>query len=436
MSAAEQRREPATTSFTEFGLPSAIVDVLSRAGIECPTAIQAKAVPDALAGRDVLGRAQTGSGKTLGFGLPMLSRLAAAGRPAAPTAPRGLVLVPTRELAQQVADALAPAAAVVNLRVGVVVGGASIGRQMAELRGGIDVLVATPGRLIDLMERRAARLDAVEIAVLDEADHMADLGFLPAVTRILDATPPGRQCLLFSATLDRAVGRVVTRYLHNPAVHAAGPTAAPASAMHHQVLVVDRDDKIAVAAEIGARPGRTLFFVRTKHGADRLAKQLTRLGVSSAAIHGNLNQNQRTRALAAFTSGSSRVLAATDVAARGLHVDDLDLVVHFDPPADHKAYLHRSGRTARAGATGTVVSLVQPDQQRDVAAIHRAAAAEPSVTTVRPGHPAVRKLAESGAPIVVSTAEGALAGPAGERPGRNRRRATPHGHRRTQTRRP
>ncbi len=330
----------------------------------------------------------------------MLARL---GDGAAPVslAPRGLVLVPTRELAQQVADALIPAADVLQMRIGVVVGGTSIGRQMDHLRRGVHILVATPGRLIDLMERRAVRLDAVEIAVLDEADHMADLGFMPAVTRILDATPPNRQCLLFSATLDQAVSRLVTRYLTDPAIHAAGPTTAPAEEMDHQVFLVDHADKIAVAAEIAARPGRTLFFVRTKHGADRLAKQLTKLGVDSAAIHGNLNQNQRTRALDEFTSGRSRVLTATDVAARGLHVDDLDLVVHFDPPNDTKAYLHRSGRTARAGATGTVLTLVEPAQARDMAAMHRAATVTPRITSVRPGHHAVRVLAESGEPIIV-----------------------------------
>ena len=350
-----------------------------------------------MAGRDVLGRAQTGSGKTLAFGLPMVSRLAAVDGRADAHAPRGLVLVPTRELAAQVADAVTPVAAARHLRVAVVVGGTSIGRQIDQLRRRVDVLVATPGRLIDLMERGAVRLDAVEIAVLDEADHMADLGFLPAVTRILDATPSDRQCLLFSATLDQAVSRLLTRYLHDPAIHAAGPTAAPAELMH-QVLLVERADKIAVAAEIGVRRGRTLFFVRTKHGADRLARQLSRLDVAAAAIHGNLNQNQRTRALDAFSSGRSRVLIATDVAARGLHVDDLDLVVHFDPPADHKAYLHRSGRTARAGASGTVVSFVEPDQARDVAKMHHAAAVEPSVVRVRPGHPVVRELAQSGRP--------------------------------------
>jgi superfamily II DNA/RNA helicase len=287
------------------------------------------------------------------------------------------------------------------LHVARVVGGLPINKQMAELRRGVDVLVATPGRLIDLMDRGAVRLDSVEIAVLDEADHMADLGFLPAVTRILDATPEARQCMLFSATLDRGVGRLVTRYLADPAIHAVGGTGTPAESMEHRVFLLEREDKVPVAAEIGARPGRTLFFVRTKHGADRLAKQLSRLGVESTAIHGNLNQNQRGRALAAFASGRSRVLVATDVAARGLHVDDLDLVVHYDPPADHKDYLHRSGRTARAGATGTVVSFVEPGQSRDVARMHAAAAVSPDAMRVAPGHRAVREIADSGDVIEV-----------------------------------
>ena len=400
LAAAQQRPAPRPTTFAEYGLPQAVIDVLAKSGIERPTPIQARTLPDALAGRDVLGRAQTGSGKTLGFGLPMLTRLQAQrGRT---TAPRGLVLVPTRELAAQVAEALTPAAGALRMHVTTVVGGMPINRQIDDLRRGVDVLVATPGRLLDLMERRAVRLDAVEIAVLDEADHMADLGFLPAVTRILDATPAQRQCMLFSATLDRGVGRLVTRYLTDPAVHAAGSTGTPTGVMDHRVFVLDHEQKVPVAAEIGARPGRTLFFVRTKHGADRLAKQLGRLGVESAAIHGNLNQNQRARALDAFTSGRSRVLVATDVAARGLHVDDLDLVVHFDPPADHKDYLHRSGRTARAGASGTVVSFVEPGQSRDVARMHSAASVNPATARVRPGDPAVREIAESGEAIEVA----------------------------------
>ena len=363
LAAAQLRPDPPAKPFAEYGLPTQIVDVLARAGIKQPTAIQARTLPDALAGRDVLGRAQTGSGKTLGFGLPMLDP------PARRRADRGSrsrragssSFRPASSRRRSPRRSPRPPAHC-GLHVATVVGGLPINKQMAELRRGVDVLVATPGRLIDLMDRRAVRLDSVQIAVLDEADHMADLGFLPAVTTILDATPDARQCMLFSATLDRGVGRLVTRYLTDPAIHAVGTVGTPVDAMDHRVFVLEHEDKVPVAAEIGARPGRTLFFVRTKHGADRLAKQLSRLGVDSAAIHGNLNQNQRGRALAAFSSGRSRVLVATDVAARGLHVDDLDLVVHFDPPDDHKDYLHRSGRTARAGATGTVVSFVEPAQ--------------------------------------------------------------------------
>jgi superfamily II DNA/RNA helicase len=432
---AGQTPDPDIASFTEFALPHTVIDTLAKAGINRPTAIQARTLPDALAGRDVLGRAQTGSGKTLGFGLPMITRLAASGARRTPLAPHGLVLVPTRELAGQVAEALTPVAGALRLHVAVVVGGTSINRQVDELRRGVDVLIATPGRLIDLMERRAVDLGAVQVAVLDEADHMADLGFLPAVTRILDATPDTRQCLLFSATLDRAVGRLVTRYLTEPAVHSAGEIATPVEAMDHHTFVLPRPDKVTVAAQIGARPGRSLFFVRTKHGADRLAKQLTRAGVDSAAIHGNLNQNQRQRALEAFTSGATRVLVATDVAARGLHVDDLDLVVHFDPPADHKAYLHRSGRTARAGAAGTVVSFVEPEQQREVAKLHTAAGVSPSTARVRPGDDAVRRIAESGEPIQVTAPARRPAQPAVRQAPRQHQGGRP-AHSRNHARRP
>jgi len=393
---------PAPRTFGQLGLPQQLVTTLARRDIHEPFAIQARALPDALAGRDVLGRAQTGSGKTLAFGLPMLARLHADGSRRTTLRPRGLVLVPTRELACQVADEIAPLAHSLDLRVAAVFGGAAMGRQIERLRSGVDVVVATPGRLIDLMERGAVHLDHVQIAVLDEADHMADLGFLPPVTRILDATPPGRQCLLFSATLDRGVDKLVTRFLDEPAIHAVATAASPVDAMDHHVFVLQGGDKVAVAAEIAARPARTLFFVRTKHGADRLAKQLSRQGVDAGAIHGNLNQNQRIRALEAFASGRSRVLVATDVAARGLHVDDVDLVVHFDPPNDHKDYLHRSGRTARAGATGTVVSFVEPQQVRDVTKMHAVAKVTPIAETVRSGHPAVRAIAESGDPIVVA----------------------------------
>jgi superfamily II DNA/RNA helicase len=392
---------PPPRTFSQLGLPTQLVTTLARRGIHEPFAIQARALPDALAGRDVLGRAQTGSGKTLAFGLPMLTRLHADSSRRTTLRPRGLVLVPTRELACQVADELAPLAHSLDLRVAPVFGGAAMGRQIDRLRAGVDVVVATPGRLIDLMERGAVHLDHVQIAVLDEADHMADLGFLPPVTRILDATPAGRQCLLFSATLDRGVDKLVTRFLTEPTIHAVASATAPVDAMDHQVFLLRGDDKVAVAAEIAARPARTLFFVRTKHGADRLAKQLSRHGVDAGAIHGNLNQSQRLRALEAFSSGRSRVLVATDVAARGLHVDDVDLVVHFDPANDHKDYLHRSGRTARAGAAGTVVSFVEPQQQRDVTKMHDAAKVAPKTEKVGSGHPAVRAIAESGEPIVV-----------------------------------
>jgi len=395
------RPEPAPRTFGQLGLPQALVTVLARRGVHQPFAIQSRTLPDALAGRDVLGRAQTGSGKTLAFGLPLLARLAAADRRRTPKSPYALVVVPTRELARQVADALAPLGHAIDVKVTTVFGGAPMGRQIDTLARGVDVVVATPGRLLDLMDRGAVRLDRIDVTVLDEADHMADLGFMPAVTRILDATPSGGQRMLFSATLDRGVDKLVTRYLADPAVHAVASVESPVELMDHRVFVLPGDAKVAVAAEIAGRPARTLFFVRTKHGADRLAKQLTRSGVDAVAIHGNLNQNQRLRALDAFASGRHRVLVATDVAARGIHVDDVDLVVHFDPPNDHKDYLHRSGRTARAGASGTVVSLVEPQQARDVAKLHDAAAVTVETSTVHVGHPAVRAVAESGVPIPV-----------------------------------
>ena len=424
LTAAAQRPAPEIGRFADLGLPTALTAALATRGVVTPFAIQARALPDAIAGRDVLGRAQTGSGKTLAFGLPMLARLSASGQRRVPQTPRGLVLVPTRELARQVADELTPLGAAVGLRITTVFGGASIGRQIEQLRRGVDVVVATPGRLIDLMERHAVTLDAIEVAVLDEADHMADLGFLPAVTRILDATPDTRQSLLFSATLDRGVDRLVTRYMHDPAVHAVAATSVPVEAMDHRVFLLRSDHKVAVAAEIATRPARTLFFVRTKHGADRLAKQLRERDVDAAAIHGNLSQSQRLRALDGFSSGRVRVLVATDVAARGLHVDEVDLVVHFDPPNDHKDYLHRSGRTARAGASGTVVALVEPHQARDVARLHAEASVEPVTASVHGGHHAVRELAESGRPIVVTNSA-----PAASTRRSQQRQAKPRGRR-------
>jgi len=399
LTAALSAAPPAPTTFGELGLAVRLVEALAARSIDTPFAIQARALPDALAGRDVLGRAQTGSGKTLAFGLPMLTRLAGPAGRMHDNAPRGLVLVPTRELARQVADVLAPLGRTLGVSVTTVYGGAPIGRQIEAIRRGVDIVVATPGRLIDLLDRGALTLADIDITVLDEADHMADLGFLPAVTRILDATPPGRQRMLFSATLDRGVAQLVHAYLSEPAIHAVPPEVLNGGAAEHRVLVLSAQDKVPVAAEIASRPARTLFFVRTKHGADRLARQFRRLDVDAVAIHGNLNQNQRQRALAAFAAGHPRVLVATDVAARGIHVDDIELVVHFDPPNDHKDYLHRSGRTARAGASGMVVALVDHAQARDVGRMHDAAGVTATRDDVQTGHHVVRQIATSGTPV-------------------------------------
>jgi superfamily II DNA/RNA helicase len=387
--------------FAALRLPQPLLTALQRRGITTPFPIQARTLPDALAGRDVLGRAETGSGKTLGFGLPMLARLlgGSARRPAG--TPGGLVLVPTRELAGQVTAALAPLGQPAGVRVLAVYGGAPIGRQITALRRGVDLLVATPGRLLDLVRQGECSLGEVEVTAIDEADHMADLGFLPDVTRILDLTPAGGQRMLFSATLDRGVDRLARAYLTDPVPIAVAAAAAPVSTMDHLAFTVRAEDKVTVTAEIAARPGRTLVFVRTKHGADRLARQLGRTGVVAGALHGNLAQNARQRALDAFAAGRARVLVATDVAARGIHVDDVDLVVHYDPPADHKDYLHRSGRTARAGARGTVLSLLLPEQVREAARVQERAGIAVGSTPVGPGHDAVAALGRSGAPVVV-----------------------------------
>ena len=349
------------------------------------------------------------------------------------------MLVPTRELAVQVADVLEPLGRSIDVSVTTVYGGVSIGRQIDRMRRGVDLVVATPGRLIDLLDRGACTLDDIEITVLDEADHMADLGFMPAVTRILDATPAGGQRLLFSATLDRGVGQLVMTYLSDPALCAVAVTEVDNGTAEHSMLVLPAGDKVQVAAEIASRPARTLFFVRTKHGADRLARQFDRAGVAAAAIHGNLNQNQRRRALDGFAAGYPRVLVATDVAARGIHVDDIELVVHYDPPNDHKDYLHRSGRTARAGADGMVVALVEEGQVRELERLHRSAGVRPIRHDVVAGHDVVRQIAESGTPVPPPPAEPApepsersgapAAGPPGLVPGGpgHRGPATPAG---------
>jgi superfamily II DNA/RNA helicase len=397
LDAAAAAPQPTAATFAELGLDARLVTALAARDIHEPFAIQARALPDALAGRDVLGRAQTGSGKTLAFGLPLLTRLAATTGQRRDKAPRGLVLVPTRELAQQVADVLTPLGRCIGVSITTVYGGVPIGRQIARVRDA-DVVVATPGRLIDLLDRHACTLSGIQVTVVDEADHMADLGFMPAVTRILDETPAGGQRMFFSATLDREVGRLVTAYISDPALHAV-TSSSDSGPAEHRLLVLDPQDKVPVAAEIASRPGRTLFFVRTKHGADRLAKQLSRAGVDAAAIHGDRNQSQRQRALDAFTAGHPRVLVATDVAARGIHVDDVDLVVQFDPPNDHKDYLHRSGRTARAGAAGLVVALAEPGQVREIQRLHEAAGVTAAKHEVATGHDVVRQIATSGTPV-------------------------------------
>lgn len=352
---------PADAGFAELGLPKPLINALARKGIEQPFAIQRACIPDALAERDVLGRGQTGSGKTLAFGLPMMARIA--GEPARPKRPRGLVIVPTRELAMQVHDALEPLGRGMSIRMKTVVGGTSMPKQIAALRRGVEVLVATPGRLLDLINRGACSLADVAVTVVDEADLMADMGFLPDLTKILDQVPDGQR-MLFSATLDRDVDTIVKAYLTDPVTHALAPASASVDTMDHHLLMVAPKDKVAVTAAIANRAGRSMLFVRTKHAADRLTGQLNAVGVRAAALHGGKTQATRTRTLAEFREGRVSALVATDVAARGIHVDGVSLVLHVDPPVDHKDYLHRAGRTARAGETGTVCTLVLPHQVR------------------------------------------------------------------------
>ncbi|HHC08414.1 MAG TPA: DEAD/DEAH box helicase [Actinobacteria bacterium] len=356
-------------TFAELGVPEDLAAVLARRGISKPFPIQAAAIPDALAGRDVLGKAKTGSGKTLAFGLPIVARM----RRAEPRRPRGLVLVPTRELARQVSDTLEPLLAGRDLGLVSVYGGASMGDQIRALDRGVEVVVATPGRLIDLLERRKVRFDDVEIVAIDEADQMADMGFMPQVRKIMDAMPRERQTMLFSATLDHQVTELVDRYLTDPVRHEVDTTTETVTTMSHRFLKVHHLDKVRVAARIARAARRTLVFTRTKHGADRLAKDLRAEGISVAPIHGDLPQHQRERALERFRAGEITTLVATNVAARGLHIDHVDVVVHYDPPDDPKTYLHRSGRTARAGEEGLVVTLVEWDQVNEVIAIQRRA---------------------------------------------------------------
>ncbi|MCU1490697.1 MAG: rhlE, partial [Acidimicrobiaceae bacterium] len=370
-------------TFAALGVPPFIANLLGAQGIDRPLPIQAATLVDTLSGHDVLGRGRTGSGKTLAFSIPLVARLAGGSR--RPRQPRGLVLVPTRELANQVLAVIAPMAHACRLTSAVVFGGVGQSPQVKALSRGVDVLVACPGRLEDLIGQGHCDLSGVEITVLDEADHMADLGFLPGVKRLLDRTPKGGQRMLFSATLDNGVDVLVKRYLHDPVTHSVDPAVAPVSTMTHHVFSVSAADKPAVIRELAAGLDRSLLFMRTKHTAKRLAKQLTASGIPAVELHGNLSQGARERNLAAFTDGSARVLVATDIAARGIHVDDIALVVHVDPPTEHKAYLHRSGRTARAGAGGTVVTLALPTQTNDVRTLAKQAGIRPTTVAVRPG---------------------------------------------------
>ncbi|MGX1312712.1 superfamily II DNA/RNA helicase [Streptomyces calvus] len=394
-------------SFADLAMSAGLLATLGREGVTVPFPIQAATLPNSLAGRDVLGRGRTGSGKTLAFGLAVLDRTA--GRRAEPRRPLALVLVPTRELAQQVTDALTPYARSVSLRLVTVVGGMSIGRQAGQLRTGAEVVVATPGRLKDLIDRGDCRLDDIAVTVLDEADQMADMGFMPQVTALLDQVRPDGQRLLFSATLDRNVDRLVRTYLHDPVVHSVDPSAGAVTTMEHHVLHVHDADKHRTTTEIAARDGRVIMFLDTKHAVDRLTKHLLSNGVRAAALHGGKSQPQRTRTLAQFKKGQVTALVATNVAARGIHVDNLDLVVNVDPPTDHKDYLHRGGRTARAGESGSVVTLVTPDQRRGMSRLMASAGITPRIAQVRSGEAELSRItgaqAPSGVPVVIAAAD-------------------------------
>ncbi|MCW2929765.1 MAG: box helicase, partial [Actinomycetia bacterium] len=398
--AARHRARPAAAtvppvSFAAAGVPAALVAALEESGITTPFPIQAATLPDALAGLDILGRGQTGSGKTLGFSIPLAARLADGYTSAC--RPRGLVLVPTRELASQVQAVLVPLARAVGLSVAAIYGGVPQRPQVAALHARADIVVACPGRLADLIEQGHCHLGDVEITVLDEADHMADLGFLPVVRRLLDMTPREGQRMLFSATLDAAVDVLVRRFMNRPAQHSVGPAEAPVAMVHH-LLTVTPDDRVGVVAALAGGSSRSLVFTRTKRAAHKLARQLAMVGIPAGELHGDLTQSARERNLASFAAGSVRVMVATDIAARGIHVDGIGLVIHADSPAEHKAYLHRSGRTARAGSAGTVITLQTLAQAGIVRTLMRKAGVVPLTATVTPGSALLRSIAGEPAP--------------------------------------
>lgn len=412
------------TSFYDLGVNPALVKPLNTAGIRDPFPIQVATLPDAISGRDVLGRGQTGSGKTLAFGLALLTRLA--GRVAKPRHPLALILSPTRELAMQINDTIMPLAQAVQLDSRLIAGGMPYGNQRQALQRGVPILVATPGRLKDLMEQGEVHLSDIEIVVLDEADLMADMGFLPVVKEFLSKIKPEAQKLLFSATLDKDVDFLVRKYLRNPVMHSTHEATGSVSSMEHHVFVLQPSDKDQVTASIAAREGRTIFFVRTQHGADRLADRLALKGIPVGALHGGKTQAVRTRTLAAFKSGATKVLVATDVAARGIHVDDVSLVVHVDAPTDPKDYLHRAGRTARAGESGVVATLTTTNQKSVVRDLIGRAGVRPNFVNI---HPKGKELIEitgaqepSGVPWVAPVARNSGSGNAG---GPNRRKSRP-----------
>ncbi|WP_416393938.1 MULTISPECIES: DEAD/DEAH box helicase [unclassified Curtobacterium] len=386
--------------FSDLGVPAPMVAVLADQGKETAFPIQEDTLPDSLQGKDVLGRGRTGSGKTIAFAIPLVARLAASGRKRRAGRPRALVLAPTRELATQIDVALSPLAKAMGLNTTTVFGGVGQGRQVDALRGGVDVVVACPGRLADLMQQGHVNLGDIEVTVLDEADHMADMGFLPGVTKIMQATPEQGQRLLFSATLDNGVDKLVKKFLHNPVMHSVDEANSPVEAMtHHLFEVADADAKKDLVRTLASGTGRRILFMRTKHHAKRLAKQLSSQGIPAVDLQGNLSQGARERNLAKFSSGEALVLVATDVAARGVHVDHVELVVHVDPPTEHKAYLHRSGRTARAGSSGDVVTVTMPAERRDVAQMMRAAAIKVTPQQVTANSPAVTTLVGEVAPV-------------------------------------
>ncbi|MEV8533063.1 DEAD/DEAH box helicase [Streptomyces sp. NPDC051211] len=417
---------PPVAAFEDLDMPEALLKTLAEQGVTAPFPIQAATLPNSLAGRDLLGRGRTGSGKTLAFGLALLARTA--GRRAEPKAPLALVLVPTRELAQQVTDALTPYAQGLRLRITTVVGGMSLNRQATALKRGAEVLVATPGRLADLIDRGDVTLERVSVTVLDEADQMTDMGFLPQVTKLLKQVEAGGQRLLFSATLDKNIDKLVKMFLTDPVTHSVDPSAGAVTTMEHHVLyVLDETDKKAVATKIAARDGRVILFLDTKRAVDRMVKKLLASGVRASGLHGGRSQPQRNRTLDWFKTGEVTALVATNVAARGIHIDDLDLVVNVDPPTDHKDYLHRGGRTARAGESGSVVTLVLPEQKREMTRLMSDAGIRPRTAQIKSSDEELTRLTgarePSGVPVVLDVPQPTppkASKPGGGRPSRRR----------------